>query len=84
MTLDSQHQYATHPNVLVAPLEKFDLDTRVSRVTDQSFNQTLRRVNDSVVRFGALQGEWHWHKHDDDEFCRAVREVSDRPRAARR
>jgi mannose-6-phosphate isomerase-like protein (cupin superfamily) len=26
-------------------------------------------VNDSVVRLGVLQGEYHWHKHDnDDEF----------------
>jgi mannose-6-phosphate isomerase-like protein (cupin superfamily) len=33
------------------------------------FNQTLTRVNDSVVRLGILEGEYHWHKHDDeDEF----------------
>jgi mannose-6-phosphate isomerase-like protein (cupin superfamily) len=33
------------------------------------FNQTLTTVNDSVVRFGLFQGEFHWHKHDDqDEF----------------
>jgi mannose-6-phosphate isomerase-like protein (cupin superfamily) len=26
-------------------------------------------VNDSVIRLGVLQGEYHWHKHDsDDEF----------------
>jgi mannose-6-phosphate isomerase-like protein (cupin superfamily) len=26
-------------------------------------------VNDSVVRLGVMQGEYHWHKHDnDDEF----------------
>ena len=32
-------------------------------------NQTLCRVNDSVVRLGVVQGEYHWHKHDDeDEF----------------
>ena len=33
------------------------------------YNQTLCKVNDSVVRLGVLQGEYHWHKHDnDDEF----------------
>ena len=33
------------------------------------FNQTLTRVNDCVVRLGIIQGEYHWHKHDDeDEF----------------
>ena len=33
------------------------------------FNQTLTTVNDAVVRLGILQGDFHWHKHDDqDEF----------------
>jgi mannose-6-phosphate isomerase-like protein (cupin superfamily) len=33
------------------------------------FNQTLTTVNDSVVRLGIIDGEFHWHKHDDqDEF----------------
>jgi mannose-6-phosphate isomerase-like protein (cupin superfamily) len=33
------------------------------------FNETLTSVNDAVVRLGVLEGEFHWHKHDDqDEF----------------
>ena len=24
-------------------------------------------MNDSVVRLGVMQGEYHWHKHDDDD-----------------
>jgi mannose-6-phosphate isomerase-like protein (cupin superfamily) len=33
------------------------------------FNQTLTSVNDAVVRLGVIEGDFHWHKHDDtDEF----------------
>jgi mannose-6-phosphate isomerase-like protein (cupin superfamily) len=33
------------------------------------FNQTLTSVNDSVVRLGVIEGDFHWHKHEDeDEF----------------
>lgn len=33
------------------------------------FNQTLTAVNDSVIRLGVIEGDFHWHKHDDtDEF----------------
>jgi mannose-6-phosphate isomerase-like protein (cupin superfamily) len=36
---------------------------------DPWFNQTLTTVNDSVVRLGVIEGEFHWHKHDsEDEF----------------
>ena len=36
---------------------------------DQWFNQSLTLVNNSVVRLGIVEGEYHWHKHDnDDEF----------------
>jgi mannose-6-phosphate isomerase-like protein (cupin superfamily) len=33
------------------------------------FNQTLTTVNQSVVRLGIIEGDFHFHKHDeDDEF----------------
>ncbi|HEV7219851.1 MAG: cupin domain-containing protein [Terriglobales bacterium] len=37
------------------------------------YNQTLCKVNDSVVRLGVIQGEYHWHQHEnDDEFFYVV------------
>jgi mannose-6-phosphate isomerase-like protein (cupin superfamily) len=46
-----------------------DVPALVSACTDRWYNQTLCRVNDSVVRLGIMQGEYHWHKHDHlDEF----------------
>jgi mannose-6-phosphate isomerase-like protein (cupin superfamily) len=59
--------YATHLNVLFDPLEKISLDPIVAGVTDQWYNQTLARVNDSVLRLGVMQGEYHWHEHKNDD-----------------
>jgi mannose-6-phosphate isomerase-like protein (cupin superfamily) len=61
--------YATFLNILFPHLEKVDVPALVGKVKDQWFNQTLCQVNGSVVRLGVMQGEYHWHKHDnDDEF----------------
>jgi len=69
----SRFPYATHLNVLFPPLEKIALDPLVDAVLDPWYNQTLARVNDSVVRLGVMQGEYHWHQHtDDDEFFYVV------------
>ena len=65
----SDYPYATHLDVLFGPLQKFALDPLVTAVRDAWYNQTLARVNESVVRLGVMQGEYHWHEHrDDDEF----------------
>lgn len=65
----SAFPYAIHLDVLVPALEKIELDPLVARVRDAWYNQTLVRVNDSVVRVGVIKGEYHWHHHDnDDEF----------------
>jgi mannose-6-phosphate isomerase-like protein (cupin superfamily) len=63
------YPYATHLNVHFEQLELVDVPSLVAACTDRWYNQTLCRVNDSVVRLGVMQGEYHWHKHDnDDEF----------------
>jgi mannose-6-phosphate isomerase-like protein (cupin superfamily) len=65
----SAFPYATHLDILFAQLQKIDVAALAQSVTDQWYNQTLCRVNGSVVRVGVMQGEYHWHKHDnDDEF----------------
>ncbi len=68
-----EYPYVTRLDVKYPPLEIIDIDAEASAVNDQWFNQTLCRVNDSVVRMGVVQGEYHWHKHNDlDEFFYVV------------
>jgi mannose-6-phosphate isomerase-like protein (cupin superfamily) len=60
-------------DVRFQPLELIDVQALVDACTDQWYNQTLSRVNDCVVRLGVMQGEFHWHKHDnEDEFFYVV------------
>ena len=65
--------YKTYLNVLHEPLEIVDVQKLVDACADKWYNQTLCRVNDSVVRIGVIQGEYHWHEHKDlDEFFYVV------------
>ena len=69
MSNQKPFDYVTKLDVKFEHLEKIDVPQLVSECTDKWFNQTLTKVNDSVVRIGIVEGEYHWHKHDnDDEF----------------
>src|SRR5436189_1332438 len=64
-----KYPYATHLDVLYPSLSIVDVPSLVESCTDRWYNQTLCRVNDSVVRLGVMTGEYHWHKHELlDEF----------------
>jgi mannose-6-phosphate isomerase-like protein (cupin superfamily) len=66
---DADFPYATFLDIRYPALTVVDVPALVSAVTHRWYNQTLCRVNESVVRLGVMQGEYHWHKHDDlDEF----------------
>lgn len=69
----NNYPYATHLTIYYDSLELIDVPTLVGACTDSWYNQTLCRVNDSVVRLGVVQGEYHWHKHEhEDEFFYVV------------
>jgi len=66
---DKKYPYVNHMNILCEALQLIDIPTLVGKCTDQWYNQTLCKVNESVVRLGIIKGEYHWHKHDnEDEF----------------
>lgn len=69
MSTSPSYPYATYLDIKFPALEVVDVPNLINACTDQWYNQTLCQVNDSVVRLGIMQGEYHWHKHDnDDEF----------------
>ncbi len=65
--------YETRLNILHPPLEVIDEKALSDSCEFRWFNQTLCKVNESVVRVAIIEGEYHWHKHnDDDEFFYVV------------
>lgn len=73
MSTETTFPYVTKLDILYKPLEVIDEKAVADACTHKWFNQTLCQVNDSVVRLGVVEGEYHWHKHEgDDEFFYVV------------
>ncbi|MEE8626054.1 MAG: cupin domain-containing protein [Acidiferrobacterales bacterium] len=69
MSETTMKHYANYMDIKFEPLQLVDVPALIEACTDKWYNQTLSKVNDSVIRLGIMQGEYHWHKHDnDDEF----------------
>ena len=66
-------EYVIQTDVKFGGLERISVGALVSACPHDWFNQTLCRVNESVVRLGVFKGEFHFHKHDrEDEFFYVV------------
>jgi mannose-6-phosphate isomerase-like protein (cupin superfamily) len=62
-------KYNIHLDVKYPHHEVIDLPGIIAANREKWYNQTLSEVNNSVVRVGIVEGEFYWHKHDnDDEF----------------
>ena len=74
--MSNQYPYTTKLDIKYKHFELIDIPRIVEETKDNPaspaggwFNQTLTEVNGSVVRVGIVEGEYHWHKHEnDDEF----------------
>ncbi|MDD2622537.1 MAG: cupin domain-containing protein [Bacteroidales bacterium] len=67
--MDKKEKYNQHMNIKYDHQNLIDVPTIIGECTDKWYNQSLTKVNDSVVRMGIVEGEYHWHKHEnDDEF----------------
>ena len=70
MSSAKEYPYVVNMDVKFGPLEVIDeKPLSDSNPPKRWWNQTLCEVNESVVRLAVIEGEYHWHKHDnDDEF----------------
>ena len=73
MSKTQPYPYETRLNIYYQPLEIVEEKKLADTCEFKWYNQTLCQVNESVVRLGVFDGEYHWHKHDqDDEFFYVV------------
>ena len=67
--MTKKYPYVTKLDVKYKHFEIINIPQMVSECKDKWYNESLTVVNNSVVRVGIVEGEYHWHKHDnDDEF----------------
>ena len=68
--MNENQKYIIHMSSGFGFLELIDVPKLIASCKEKWYNQTLCKVNDSLVRLGVFnEGEFHWHKHDkEDEF----------------
>jgi len=50
-------------------MEVIDINEYIKQTKEKWINYTLTKVNNSLIRLGIFEGEFHWHHHDkEDEF----------------
>ena len=62
-----KYNYDQRMDIKYKHLEVIDIPKIVEECQESWFNQTLTKINGSVARIGIVEGEYHWHKHDDDD-----------------
>ena len=73
MSETKSYPYETRLDIHYPQGQVVDERALADACTHKWYNQTLCKVNESVVRLGVVQGEYHWHQHaDDDEFFYVV------------
>lgn len=64
----TEARYDIDTAVMFPPATHMDVGA-IAAAAQPWWNRTLTQVNDAVVRLGVLDGDFHWHKHDqEDEF----------------
>ncbi len=67
--MTDEDRYSINLDVKYSPLELIDIRNLIQESKKNWQNFSLSEVNDCVVRLGVIHGEFHWHKHEnEDEF----------------
>ncbi|AOH53572.1 hypothetical protein ABE28_004345 [Peribacillus muralis] len=67
MENQKNYNYNQQMDIKFDYLEKITIKDIVRDNTDKWFNQSLCEVNSSVLRLGIFEGEYHMHKHENDD-----------------
>lgn len=65
--MEKKIEYNQQMNIQYGYLEKINVPEIVKECTHKWFNQSLCEVNSSVFRLGIFEGEYHLHKHENDD-----------------
>jgi mannose-6-phosphate isomerase-like protein (cupin superfamily) len=67
--MEQKERYSISTDIRFDGLELIDISGLIEACPKDWQNFSLCAVNDCVVRLGVIHGEFHWHKHDEeDEF----------------
>ena len=67
--MSEKNKYSIDLEIKFNPLEIIDIQKLIEKSTKKWQNLSLCEVNESVVRLAVIEGEFHWHEHEqEDEF----------------
>jgi len=65
--MTENYPYVTKLDIRFDALQLIDANEIINNCTDKWYNESLSKVNESVLRIAIVEGEYHWHKHDNDD-----------------
>jgi len=65
--MPDERDYNIDLDVAIGSSRLIDVPAIVAAATERWSNVSLSEVNDCVVRLGIIEGEFHWHHHDDED-----------------
>ena len=65
--MDPESRYSISTTIEFGPLKLIDIPKLIEASKKNWQNYSLCEINDCVLRLGVIHGEFHWHKHDNED-----------------